>query len=91
MDGPIAAANSITLGGVWSTIDVRTGTLPRLDMLPGGLITRSNGGNVTITGPFTASGGGSALSSGALVTQGVTTITGVVNPLNNWTNSGTSN
>ena len=42
--------------------------------MAGGTLTRSNAGDVTITGPFTVSGGVIFLSSGTLVTQGATTI-----------------
>ncbi len=90
LTGPIGA-NVLALSGPMGFIDVQNGTLSQLNMSDGVLM-RSTGGSLTMTGPFNISGGTIALGSGgSLMTEGVTTVTGVVNPFFNWTNSGTLN
>lgn len=82
----VGSGKPLLSGGV---LDVKGGSLPRLD-LSGGALTNSTG-TLTISGPFNVSGGAVMphAGGGELVTSGATIVTGVVNPLRNWVNSGT--
>ena len=71
-----ASALNLSAGSV----DVRFGTLPRLNMT-GGSVNRFNAGDLVITGPFTASGGTIGApgdGGGRFVTEGPSNITGPV-------------
>jgi hypothetical protein len=94
-----AATNTIapgaTLGGSGryllngSTLDVTSGSLPRLEMTSGTL-TRSTAGDLTISGAFDlVTGNITPGGGGDLVTAGTTTVTNFPVVTRNWRNTGT--